>query len=203
MTTSSARTLIVALCCLSFVCSAVSQQFRSPGNVPELTLRRIWDGNEVPASTPSVSPDGRNAAFIESGNVFVRELSISNDANRRITDLSGTISAQGIPAWSPDSKQIAFRTRSGAQIAVVNLDGTGLRTIYNNIETSVGFPLGWSPDGKRILSGTNSSQSGGAFLWIGLDDGAMQRITTRAIPNGASISPDGRIHRVFWACGGG
>jgi TolB protein len=64
------------------------------------------------------------------------------------------------PAWSPVGDQIAFalgeffpmmpgRERVTSQLALVQSDGTGLRTLAGAGEHA-GFPS-WSPDGKRLV----------------------------------------------------
>ena len=50
------------------------------------------------------------------------------------------------PSWSPDDKQIIFRTHTGARnIVVINADGSGEEELplYGNSPR-------WSPDGRHI-----------------------------------------------------
>ncbi|MCX6022029.1 MAG: hypothetical protein NTZ05_09935, partial [Chloroflexi bacterium] len=55
------------------------------------------------------------------------------------------------PAWSPDSKQIAFVSdRDGnLEIYAMNADGTNQRRLTN--EAAKDYSPAWSPDGKQIL----------------------------------------------------
>lgn len=38
------------------------------------------------------------------------------------------------------------------EFRVINVDGSGLRTVYRNEETGFVQPTSWSPDGSRILT---------------------------------------------------
>jgi Tol biopolymer transport system component len=56
------------------------------------------------------------------------------------------------PAWSPDGKQIVFvsdRGRPGG-IWVINVDGTGLRSVTNPNDVEGSWPS-YSPDGRQIV----------------------------------------------------
>jgi hypothetical protein len=69
------------------------------------------------------------------------------------------------PAWSPDGTQIAFShgPRGDQRLALIGVDGSGLRDMTPRPEAGTFFPYGntiaWSPDGEQI-----------AFTGHGIDD---------------------------------
>ena len=104
------------------------------------------------------------------------------------------------PSWSPDGKQIAFArfdkayflnpgTAAGADIYVMNADGSGIRRLTNQ-----GWPvsgLTWSPDGTKITFGadTGGCQS---ILVMNPDGSGITRLTTcGGVDRNPSWSPDG------------
>jgi len=99
---------------------------------------------------PRMSPDGTKLAFqatrrTDSG-IIVVDL-----ATGRRTVVADSSFRESVPAWSPDSKRIAFRTgiqNTGRCIAVVNADGSGRKLFGNDL----GFcsTVSWSPNGKEL-----------------------------------------------------
>jgi eukaryotic-like serine/threonine-protein kinase len=104
--------------------------------------------------TPSISPDGRQVAFISDsgghGNIWVEDLAAG--ALRQITSKKDAATI-GLPLWSPDGKSVAFAiTGSGigetwgdVDYWVVNPDGSNLRDIVKH-----GAWASWSPDSRWI-----------------------------------------------------
>jgi TolB protein len=100
----------------------------------------------------------------------------------------GTATSFLAPDWSPDGKRITVTASSdpggGLQgIAVVNADGTGLRSLDR-----LGFDGTFSPDGKHL------AYTRGGELWV-LDvaSGATRVLTSGAEATGApDWSPDGK-----------
>src|SRR5690606_29766231 len=81
----------------------------------------------------------------------------------------------GMPAWSPDGLQVAFRSTrddGDTEIYVLSLeDGRQTR-----LTTRLGFdddPV-WSPDGTEILY--ISDQGGNVGLWVMAADGSNSRV---------------------------
>jgi Tol biopolymer transport system component len=80
--------------------------------------------NLAAGSDPAWSPDGSKIAIAQDTDIFVID---ANGGNlRRLTTTDGS----GLPVWSPDGSRIAF-TLFGFEsaVAVVNSDGTDLRTL--------------------------------------------------------------------------
>ena len=97
----------------------------------------------------SLSPDGKNVAFIATGNgksgLWVRSL---DSTEARL--IPGTESA-GYPFWSPDSKAVAFFSLTG--IKRVDLAGGSPQTICD----APGYRDGdWSNDGQILFSRSRS-----------------------------------------------
>ena len=72
---------------------------------------------------PRVSPDGAMAAYIVGGSLRVVNIDGSNDHH-----IFNTVS-NTIPRWSPDGQRLAFSSHFGANLYLVNADGSGLITI--------------------------------------------------------------------------
>ena len=118
---------------------------------------------------PEVSPDGTTIAYrrwtsaentghvLEESGIYLMDL-----ASREETFLAYGTS----PTWSPDSQKIAFVEKKywepEAKINIVNVDGTGLQTIYEYTEdhVSVFADIDWSPWLGDIATGVSSDSWG-------------------------------------------
>ena len=92
------------------------------------------------------------------------------------------------PAWSPDSKRIAFLTGhldKGTCIGIVNADGTG-RTSFTN-DVAFCSTVSWSPDGKELAF--TSITAGTTGIYRAPLDGAATpvRLTT---PSGIALDTE-------------
>ena len=182
----------------------------STGGAKGPAYRMLWAG-PAGLGNQAVSPDGRYLSFVLNGELNVRDLVAGQT---RV--LARLPAGSPVAAWSADSRQLAYGSFSspqeGAQVNIVNLDGTGRRTIYSSKQDLGVGALGWSPDGKRILAyaipdlrgGTNPADSQNALMrmvtaarafWIQVADGGVQAIPLAATPNPDApfaLSPDGR-----------
>jgi Tol biopolymer transport system component len=96
------------------------------------------------------------------------------------------------PAWSPDGRQLAFRShRDGnEEVYVMQADGSGQRNLSN--APGGDYSPAWSPDGQWIAF--MSDRGGNANLWVMRPDGTGVRQVTDlpGISEYPSWSPDGR-----------
>jgi Tol biopolymer transport system component len=172
-------------------------------------------------SQPDWSPDGRRILFRRIDNlgrpdehVDIYVVGADGRGLRNLTRSSctGLCVTNEEPAWSPDSKRIAFvRTigpvPAGRQprivgIFVMNADGTRVRQLTQRKGSSVteDHAPSWSPDGKRIalVSVNITAKPAGASVIYVIDADGTHPHAVRSMPHGwpgagaPSWSPDGK-----------
>ena len=114
--------------------------------------------------SPSVSPDGKEIAFIagDSGGERVRLAGIDGTQSRTLVGERGDLF--GAVAWSPDGRRIAYTTAKfayghgvKATIAVADLRPQRSDTVLGHTSRVLSLagldgPLAWAPDGRLIYS---------------------------------------------------
>ncbi|HEX7830431.1 MAG TPA: protein kinase [Thermoanaerobaculia bacterium] len=149
--------------------------------------------------SPSISPDGESFVFVSGGDIFLQRINGRNAIN--LTKRCAQADSQ--PAFSPDGSMIAYRSEcDGGGIFVMGATGEAARRITGSC-----FNPSWSPDGKRLVCGTESitftptSRGQLSELWIiGVETGQRQLLLQR---DGVqpSWSPNGnRI--AYWGMAG-
>lgn len=149
---------------------------------------------------PAWSPDGIIIAFSsnQSGKYEIWTMNADGGNRRRLTDLK---SLSSMPKWSPDGSKIVFISQVKAgedvtdmEIFAMNADGSGLQQLtdstsmaaqpvttggYSNSEEGRRFwnsVPAWSPDGSKILFGSNRSGDGYTpILYTMNTDGSDQK----------------------------
>jgi Tol biopolymer transport system component len=114
---------------------------QAPG---EGSYHGVTEGDE-----PKYSPNGKQLAFLRSGDVWVRTL--STGAERQVTHTGGTVGAY--LAWSGDAKSIV--TSDGNRLEKVTVSTGAVTTLYT-ASTAVQQPA-WSPDGTLIAFSTGTA----------------------------------------------
>ena len=112
---------------------------------------------------PRMSPDGTKLAFHSTRRNDTDVMVLDLATGRRSVVAGGEFN-ESFPAWSPDSKRLAFKTgilNQGRCIGVVNADGTALKLFTND----VGFcsTVSWSPDGKELAFTSITAGTAGIY----------------------------------------
>ena len=164
----------------------------------------------------ALSPDAAHLAWVQSTaatpskQTYVHETSVNASAKLIKLPITGD-RTDFDPAWSPDSKTLAFfssaGTRDQRQLWTANADGSGVRKI-TNLDGFVARPR-WSHDGKRIAFLYIEGAGGGgplmaAPMTTGVIDTAIhnQRIAVFDVTNGQlrQVSPpDLHIYDFDWS----
>jgi len=153
---------------------------------------------------PAWSPNGQKIAFLspeisEDGKKYSSSLNVMNTDGTNRQRITGVEAWFGKIAWSPDGKQIVYRSAKGCgDLYVVDLDSGKFR-LLSNLAGHKRSPA-WSPDAKQILfagssaSCSNDNGAGEAVFsnWqiyvINMDDGS-QALLLPAQPSEENYDP--------------
>jgi WD40-like Beta Propeller Repeat len=160
---------------------------------------------------PILSPDQKQIVYVKDTAVFV--MNADGRHQQQITG-TGITDHRSTPAWSPDSRQIAFVGSQNDETAIyiVEADGKGLRRLTKQssefpIGTSFSGPI-WSPDGQQIAFGiainlaAPNDKANGIFT-VKIDGTEIKRLTKAhefQVPSG--WSPDGKAILYEWNANG-
>ncbi|MBI4472913.1 MAG: S9 family peptidase, partial [Acidobacteria bacterium] len=177
-------------------------------DVESKAKKRVTEGSFT-VQAPRWSPDGKWIAYVESRNGSQESayFDISDNSNtdifivsseggtpRKITSNAGPDSS---PAWSPDSKWIAYTTSpeqwaAKTDIAIVSADGASPRNLTKNFSESAGS-FQWSPDGTSIYFSSGVGTYNHIFN-VATTGGAPKQITRgNRLFGQFDVAKDGRI----------
>ena len=200
---------MTALLCLVMVGNGVRPRIVS-AQQPKQVARQVWTDSGITGSQigpgGTVSADGRYLSFVdqETGDLAIRDL--RTETNRRLThtgsrEKSGESS--GMSVISPDGAQIAyswfFSKDTTWELRVLPVSGGEPRTLHRS--QGFGnrtFPVGWTPDGRRLLVYRFLADQTSQIGMMSVKDGSYRALKSAWKLNRPSLSPDGR-----WVAYGG
>src|SRR5512134_1020919 len=146
------------LACLSLVLAVTPVFAGGTAQQRPITHEDVWLMKRL--GTPALSPDGRFIVVPVSEPAYDEAVKSSDlwlvpaDGSAAPRQLTFTAGSESNPAWSADSKRIAFAAkRDGqeeSQIYVLDIAGGGESERVTDVATGAARPL-WRPDGQAIL----------------------------------------------------
>ena len=167
----------------------------------------------VNARSMSLSPDGRQVAFVWNENGINQVGTVDLSSGKVVlfapspgVDLASnfpTSPGAMMPAWSPDGSKIAF---TNGHIYVANADGSGVRRLTHERRGVDLWPT-WSPDGSTIVySNSGTGELGSGFsntqeIWtVPAAGGTPRRLTHNDVSDDMpAYSPNGSLIAFFSA----
>ena len=146
------------------------------------TVEEIYEDDGV--ESPVLSPDGRRLAYVQGGELKVRDL--ATDIFRTYSDVGGV---QGAPDFSPDGRRVVFTSDAGGSLdlyvasAIAGEEVPAVR--LTEAPSAEGAPS-WSPDGQFIAY--ESDAPGNFDIFVMKSDGSEPGQLTNA--SGADRAPD-------------
>jgi dipeptidyl aminopeptidase/acylaminoacyl peptidase len=144
---------LVAVLCAAATLGGRAQTTRAP-----ITHEALWALPRVGA--PAVSPDGKWVVFPVTEPAYNADEQRSDlwivpaDGSAEPRRLTFTRGGENSPAWSPDSRRLAFVTRrdedKANQIYVMEVASGGEAVRVTSVYAGAGFPS-WRPDGQALL----------------------------------------------------
>ncbi|KAA1415813.1 DUF4091 domain-containing protein [Nocardioides humilatus] len=152
---------------------------------------------EVTGDEDPPAPTGRIVySTTADGNVEIHSIAVNGTDDRRLTN---DAAPDGFPSWSPDSTKIAWSRgtqATGANIWVMNHDGSGATPLTSSpAGTSASKPT-WSPDGTWLYY-VRTDNTGSQIMRMPAGGGAATAVVAGYDP---SVHPDGRVyysHAIF------
>jgi Tol biopolymer transport system component/DNA-binding winged helix-turn-helix (wHTH) protein len=151
---------------------------------------------------PKYSPDGRHIAFA-SNRGGPPEIWVSDPDGQNVVQLSNLRGlATGSPAWSPDSRKVAFDSRIKTPEGQIRADVYIVDIVERkpwklNTDTPGASIPSWSHDGKWIYFMGGGNDAAGERIYRVSPDGGKSEVLTNARGYWPLESPDGQ--RLYFA----
>ena len=186
-----ARSLRTRVCSLIGLAAVLT--FSSPAAGQEKNEHPSPTPERIPirlATSPAVSPDGKQIAFGWGGDIWLAGI---RGGNAR--QFSTHPAYENGPIYSPDGNQIAFTSNRSGQ------DQVWIRPLKSGLARQVTFHsegsrvVDWYPDGKSILVEATrdfATRRATRFYRVPLGEGAPEILLFNAEGHSGALSPDGK-----------
>lgn len=145
-------------------------------------------------SQPSLSPDGRQVAFVSDRDGGARLYLMPTEGSPNPRCLTPEVRMAQEPAFSPDGRHLAYTVHQDgfSQVAVLDLAAGKTRTI-SRPDRHEGSPA-WAPGGSRLAVVVSDAPGAGSRIeLVGLDGESVRTLVDHEGWNTApDFSPDGR-----------
>jgi Tol biopolymer transport system component/DNA-binding winged helix-turn-helix (wHTH) protein len=148
-------------------------------------------------ATPALSPDGNLVAFRQSDgsrNAGIYVAVVGGDKSIQLSTNPGDC----CPAWSPDSRQIAFSRYSDRTLSILTIPALGgtEHRVYQGPD-SIGGGISWSPDGRTLAlcEGRQEDPTRSRISLLSLTDLSTRPFSSPpagSIDRNPMFSPDGK-----------
>ena len=148
-------------------------------------------------ATPAFSPDGTLVAFRQSDGANKAGIYAAAVGGEKTVQLTSDM-GDCCPAWSPDSRRIAFSRYSDGVLSILTVPALGgeEHRLYRGQE-SMGGGLSWSPDGNYVayVASPSGDRTRSSISFLSLSDNSTREITSPPpgyLDRSPMFSPDGK-----------
>jgi eukaryotic-like serine/threonine-protein kinase len=177
---------------------------RSPTPILTLTPSQTFTPSDTATPAPTVIGGGTGEIAYASKQSGSMQIWLMDENANQLGQITNLDAGACQPSWAPDGQQLAFISPCdgrhdvypGAQIYIINADGSNLHLLPVPEDAQGDFEPSWSPDGNMIAFTSLRGGSSHIFLFNLTNNGLTQITNTHYVDRQPFWDPDG-IHLAF------